>query len=224
MDARIIKNGEVYNDGRRPRGIYPTLWLIASNGEIMVGAEIEKAGRVLKPVNHVKNGQWSNTDYELHGLAGDIFVRVQREFDGGIFPKANSIHDAQIEMEEFLKRNLDPSSFYAAMEKTFPRRTKELDALEAKIDVLEAKTGSDMEVVKVEIRKSYRKDTNPYGRLWVENKSYELTVDESTDNPELSGKLPKGCKILGWKQISSRKGAGVYEVEIAVPSDLRKEN
>ena len=223
MDYTIINNGGQYNDKRLNRGRYPKLWCIDSAGKVYVGIkEITDSGRVINPVKHVKDGIWSNTTYECNGYSGDIFLKIALPFNLIAFPNAHSIDEAREWLQNEIKRNIDRLSFMDAMEKCFPNRTKELDELEAKLDALSEKFEQDIEILKLEFKKSKRSEDGPlHDRVWLGGKSYLLEVLEGEDGPYVSGKLPDGCKIISVKDTGeTHKGGKYYIAELSVPASM----
>ena len=61
MGYIISINGRQYNDKRLHWERYPKLWCIDSAGKVYTGIkEIVDSGRVMNPINHIKDGIWSN--------------------------------------------------------------------------------------------------------------------------------------------------------------------
>ena len=220
LEMQIISDGGTYTDGRRPRGLYPTLWLVDADGVVYADiAAIREAGRVVQETEHSKNGIWSCSDWELHGKPGDVFVQVMRPWNGAACAKAHSVMEAKEWFSEKIAHPVQYESFRAALAAKWPERVSELDALEAKLDALEEENDTDIRLQIVTAQKWYRKTPCPSVYVEVGEKSYLLTVDEDAEGgPVLEGALPKGCKILGWHRVGARKGAGVYEIKIAVPA------
>ena len=220
LDMQIIPDGGTYTDGRRPRGIYPVLWMVDRDGAIHADIPaIEAAGRGVLELAHHRNGKWSCSDWQVHGRPGDIFVRVMRPWNGAACAKAHSVMEAKEWFSEKIAHPVQYESFRAALAAKWPARVAELDALEAKMDALEEENDADMALRIVTAQRWYRKDPAPYVYVSIGEKSYRLAVDEEAEGgPVLEGALPKGCKILGWHRVGARKSAGVYEIKIAVPA------
>lgn len=220
LDLQIIPEGGTYTDGRRGKRLYPTLWLVDANGVVYPGiATITGAGRVVQETAYAKNGKWSCSDWEVHGKAGDIFVQVMRPYYSEAFASAHSVTEAKDWFSERIAHPVQYESFRAALAAKWPERVSELDALEAKLDALEEENDADMRLKIVTAQKKIRNAPCPSVYIEVAGKSYRLTVDEDAEGgPVLEGALPKGCKVLDWYRISSRRGAGVYEIKVAVPA------
>ena len=225
MEYTIINNGEQYNNKRLNRGRYPKLWCIDSTGRIYIGIkEITDAGRIVNPINHTKDGIWSNTTYECNGHSGDIFLKVSLPFNLILFPNAHSIDEAREWLQNEIKRNIDSLSFRVAMEKCCPNRTKELNELEVKLDTLSEKFEQDIEILKLEFKKSKRSEEGPlHDSVWLGGKSYLLEILEDEHGPYISGKLPNGCKIISFKDTGeTHKGGKYYIAELSVPASMVK--